>query len=37
MPSIIVYMYIDIYRGSRGRKAYILIVTLSQNNVEMNK
>ena len=29
----IVYMYIDIYRGPQGRIAYVLIVTLSQNNV----
>ena len=33
MPIIIVYMYIDIYRGPQGRMAYVLIVTPSKNNV----
>ena len=33
MPIIIVYMYIDIYRGPQGGIAYVLIVTPSQNNV----
>ena len=35
MSIIIVYtcMYIDSYRGPRGRIAYVLIVTFSQNNV----
>ena len=33
MSAIIVYMYIDIYRGPQGRITYVLIVTPSQNNV----
>ena len=33
MSVIVVYMYIDIYRGPQGRIAYVLIVTPSQNNV----
>ena len=33
MPVIIIYMYIDVYRGPQGRIAYMLIVTPSQNNV----
>ena len=35
MSVIIVYMYIDIYRGLQGRIAYMIIVTPSQNNVKL--